>query len=154
MPPFERIEFEYEGDIRPYTRMTQASQHVNRAAIAYLKSRNELRDWLAWETLLMIREDIESYEYKTISKKGEAKIETSIQVLIPPKTSLGMSITFINQARGYGCDLDNLVKTVMDASNRIVFADDRYVDMIVAERFIKLDVPMALTKIAYYPIGE
>lgn len=154
MTLFEKVEFSYEGQIRPYTRMTQASQHANRSAIAYLKSRNELRDWLAWECLLMIRGGAESYDYTTISKKGETRIETSINVLIPPKTSLGLSVSFINHERGNACDLDNLVKTVMDASNRIVFADDRYVDTIIADRYSRADIPMALTKIAYYPIGE
>lgn len=154
MSLFEKIDFSYEGDIKAYTRMTQASQHVNRAAIAYLKSRNDLRDWLAWECLLMIRGGVECFEYETISKKGETRIETSINVLIPPKTPLGLSVQFINHRRGNACDLDNLVKTVMDASNRIVFADDRYVDTIIAERIEREDIPMATTRISYFPIGE
>jgi Holliday junction resolvase RusA-like endonuclease len=47
---------------------------------------------------------------------------------------LGVEILFCRTGGFHHCDLDNLVKGVLDAANGIVYADDRWIDSIIANR--------------------
>jgi len=110
---FEPIRFIYEGKITPYTRMTRRGKYVKPDAIRYLDSQNRLKNELAM---------------------FNAGKDPDTPWLVPEKTGFGVDMTFYIP-RMHHCDLDNLVKAVMDAMQKIIFADDRYCDQIFANRF-------------------
>jgi Holliday junction resolvase RusA-like endonuclease len=102
------IEITIPEPVVPYTRMTQKSKYVNKAAHKYLMSRDTLR----WYMRLAMA----AGDYKMIEK-------------IPVQCTLIFRVTSL-----HGMDLDNLTKAVLDAAQTIVFKDDRYVDLILASR--------------------
>jgi Holliday junction resolvase RusA-like endonuclease len=100
--------FHLEGRIKPYVRMTQAGKWVKRQAQEYLTSKENLQ----WQL--------------------KSQMQDHSWIMFPTKIALGAIISF-HPAR-HNCDLDNLVKALLDAAQGVVFKDDRWVDFIKATR--------------------
>jgi Holliday junction resolvase RusA-like endonuclease len=88
--------------------MTQRSQYANPQAREYIESRNRLRDDM--RTLMMVN------RWQTIPRG------------VPLAVSVVVGWLRHNQ------DLDNIVKAVLDAANGVVYEDDCWIDMLVAQR--------------------
>jgi len=103
------MRLEITGKIKPYVRMTQRGKWVKPDAQEYLASKAAI-------------------QYKL-------KNQMAIQRLapFPPQTPLKISLSF-RLPTPHRCDLDNLIKAVLDAAQGVVFKDDRWVDDIVATR--------------------
>lgn len=102
------IKMSLPGVIKPYVRMTQRSQYANPQAREYIASRNRLRDDM--RTLMIVN------RWQTIPRG------------VPMAVSVVVGWLRHNQ------DLDNIVKAVLDAANGVVYEDDCWIDMIIAER--------------------
>lgn len=100
---------EIRGSIIPYVRMTQRSKWVDPRAQAYLASKAAIQYQLKNQ---MVLENLDP---------------------LPDRTPLEVSLSFQRPAM-HKCDLDNLLKAVLDACQGIVFKDDRWVDRIFTER--------------------
>lgn len=98
------ITFEYLKRIKPYVRMTQRSKYVNKDALEYLAS----KDALAW----------------AMRVHGGR---------VPDKTPFEVHLSY-HAPDLFTYDLDNLVKAVMDAGNKVMWNDDRYCTLIVSEK--------------------
>lgn len=98
------ITFEYFERIKPYVRMTQRSKYVNKSAKEYLAS----KDALAW----------------AMRAQGGR---------VPDKTPFEVHLSY-HAPDLFTYDLDNLVKAVMDAGNKVMWNDDRYCTVIVSEK--------------------
>lgn len=149
---FEEVSFELTDKIIPYVRMSQRSQYVEPLARRYIAERNSLRDSLAWECLFRIRDGTKSFIETIKSKKGSSYVESEITLLIPARVPFAMSVTFINHYAGKKCDLDNLLKSVLDAGNKIIFADDRWCDQMTATRCIDRSDYSERTIVKFMPI--
>lgn len=102
------MHFDLRGPIVPYVRMTRRGKYVREDAQRYLASQTALRVQMR---LAMARAGY---------------------TMMPLQTPLMVRIVF-GWCR-HNCDLDNLVKAVMDAGNGILWPDDRWVDVIDARR--------------------
>jgi crossover junction endodeoxyribonuclease RusA len=110
---FDPITIWIEGRVVPYTRMTQRGKYVKPDAVRYIDSQNRLKSVIARDTTEYMR--------------GEW--------YVPEKCQFGAHMTFY-VASLHKCDLDNLVKAVMDACQKVLFKDDRYCDTIFATRVL------------------
>ena len=102
--------FTFSHHIKPYTRMTKRGKFVQEDAIAYIASQGALQ----WE-----------YKKQMMAQNWE---------MIPAGPSIVLGIEINMPARLHGCDLSNQIKAIEDAANKIVWADDRYIDTITADR--------------------
>lgn len=103
------------GKVKPYVRMTQRGKFYDPQAKQYLASK-------------------EAIKLEMISQINRAGI-----VIPKSKAPLFVSIIFLVPNRLHGCDLDNLIKSVLDAGNKILWSDDRYIDRITASRAIDVN---------------
>lgn len=103
----------------PYVRMTRKSLHVDKYAQRYLSNQSELR--------ILMQSRLEKSERVVFGK-----------TYIPDRTpfQLVMLVNTLND--NHHCDLDNLVKAVLDASSGLIFKDDRYCDQITARRYFNV----------------
>ena len=110
----KRIRFRIDVDhIKPYVRMTQKGKYVDPQAQEYLASKAEL-------------------QIKMVSYMSMNDID-----MLPAKTPLNVTLDFIvPSSQGHRADCDNLIKAVIDAGNGILYPDDRWIDVILAERSI------------------
>lgn len=132
----------------PYVRMTNKGKYLSPRAARYLQSQSELKDKLM---------DVIKYEYdhgeRTLythevnAKVDGRSIPIELMLPIPAQTPFSAEINFyFSPSKEYHyCDLDNLVKAVMDAGNKVVYGDDRWCDSITASR-IQLDQPKSKNK--------
>ncbi|HPG10330.1 MAG TPA: RusA family crossover junction endodeoxyribonuclease [Chitinophagaceae bacterium] len=137
----------------PYVRMTRTGKFYLPRPKRYLESQRQLKEKF---------QDIVQYEYdheerklfphtiRTRIGKGKDKhyVETEILLPIPASTPFDVEINFYyhpDKKPLHYCDLDNLIKAVMDAGNKVIFGDDRWCDGIVANR-IQLDEPKSDNK--------
>lgn len=104
-------QFEIKSEIVPKVRMTQRSKFVDPRAQEYLVSKAaiqyELKNQMAYRNL----------------------------DLFPDKTPLSAVMIFY-RPKMHLCDLDNLIKSVLDAAQGVLFKDDRWVDLIIARRYV------------------
>ena len=98
------------GRIKPYVRMTQRSKWRDPQA----------REYLACKLAVGL-------QFKTQMRDQEL-------AMLPGQTPLQVSIIIWEGGGFHNKDLDNQVKSILDAAQGIVFPDDRWVDRIVAER--------------------
>lgn len=91
--------------IKPYVRMTQRGKYVDPQAQQYLNNQNTLmtllRNQLQWQNAEMYPKEI--------------PLKVVMQV-------------WTHTSQGYKADLDNILKAVMDASEGILFENDRWID--------------------------
>ena len=93
--------------------MTQRGKFVSRQAQQYLASKDRLAT--------RIKEQMQL--------RGKS--------MLPGKTPLKVVIRLYAPTNpGHKCDLDNQIKAICDACNKIAFPDDRWVDQIDAHRYI------------------
>ena len=109
---FDPITIWIEGKVVPYTRMTRRGKYVKPDAIRYLDSQNRLKRAIS----LCISEDYSDAQY-----------------VVPETAGFGVHMTFY-VASMHKCDLDNLVKAIIDACQGVLFKNDRYCDTIFAQR--------------------
>lgn len=109
---FEPLSIWIEGTVVPYTRMTRRGKYVKPDAIKYLDSQNRL---------------------KTLLSEANHNREYYGMWHVPEKVEFMAEMSF-NVASLHHCDLDNLIKAVMDACQGVLFKDDRYCDVISAKR--------------------
>jgi Holliday junction resolvase RusA-like endonuclease len=102
------IEMIIPETIVPYTRMTQRSKFVDRAAQKYLVNRETLR-WYMRQAMACC--DQEMYD----------------------RTPLCCTLEF-SMPKIHKADLDNLIKAVLDAAQSVIFKNDRWVEHIVASQ--------------------
>lgn len=104
--------FMLRGKVKPYVRMTQRSKHVDPQAKEYLASKEaigfQLREQMAWSEWEMI----------------------------PGGRPLEVVITVYSPTAFHNSDLDNTIKAILDAANKIVYQDDRWIDRINASRWV------------------
>lgn len=105
--------------------MTRRSMHVDKYAQRYLSNQSEMRDLM--QTQLEQSERVIFGEY-----------------YIPENTPFQL-VMFVNSIAlhssrnsNHHCDLDNLVKSVLDASSGLIFKDDRFCDLIFARRYFNV----------------
>ena len=103
------MRFVINGPITPYTRTTQRQKFVDKRYKRYRASQDHIRLQL------------------------QAAMQREGWEMLPERTPLWVRVWF--WPAKHNCDLDNLVKAVLDAAQRVVFKDDRWVDQISAERF-------------------
>lgn len=106
----DSISFKYHGKVKPYVRMTQRSKHVNKQALEYLASQQEIR--------LRLR------EYMNLTGTE----------MFPDKTPLEAVITLSVPERLHTCDSDNLIKAILDAAQGVAFHNDMWIDKITFKR--------------------
>ena len=132
----------------PYVRMTRTGKYVMPQAKRYLESQVELKNKI---------KDIVKYEYdhgertlythKVNARMDGRDVQIEILLPIPANTPFDVEINFYyhpDKSMHY-CDLDNLVKAVMDAGNKVIYGDDRWCDGVVANR-IQLEDPKSSNK--------
>jgi Holliday junction resolvase RusA-like endonuclease len=98
------------GKIYPAVRMTQGSKWVDPKAIAYLASQADLK-----------------YQIKQQMAADE-------QDMLPAQTPLYIKIEIQVVGDLHTKDPDNQIKALMDAGNKIIYKDDRWVDHIEIDR--------------------
>jgi Holliday junction resolvase RusA-like endonuclease len=74
---------------------------------------------------------------ENLSLRIKVAMMENYNTMIPTKIPVKVIMKFgVSKSLGHRCDLDNLVKAVLDACNGIAFYDDRWVDEIWASRTI------------------
>jgi Holliday junction resolvase RusA-like endonuclease len=104
------IEITIPEAVVPAVRMTQKSKWVDSAAQAYLSNKQVLRWYM--------QQAMDAGDYRMYDK-----------------TPLGCQILF-KVVKLHGNDLDNMVKSVLDAAQGVVFTNDNYIDYIITERIL------------------
>ena len=106
------MKFTIVGKIIPYVRMTQRSKYADERARRYLKSQEAI-----------------GWQLKQQMRYADAQ-------MLNRKTRLAVAIRMRAPGGLHRWDLDNGVKAILDAAQGIVFADDRWIDRLTAERSI------------------
>ena len=106
----EAITINLPYPIVPYVRMTRRGKFTSEAAQKYLANQDNL------------------------------KLFMRVDRMLPPRMPLAVDISVtVPQSVGHRCDLDNLLKAILDAGRGILYADDRWIDSIVIDRRIGKD---------------
>jgi Holliday junction resolvase RusA-like endonuclease len=100
--------FTIEESIFPYVRMTQKTKFTDPTAQMYLRNKGILKFYL--------QQQMDAGEFSIFTKQP-----------------MGCDLSF-NVVQLHKCDLDNLVKAVLDAAQGIVFTNDSWIDSISARR--------------------
>lgn len=105
-----RLYFEIEGKIKPCVRTTRGSLW-NEQSREYAKSKTDMQI---------------QFTNQMANNKWE---------MWPSPKPLAMEIRYCVPSRLHGHDIDNVIKAICDAAQGTVFKDDRYIDIIKAERW-------------------
>jgi len=106
--PFYR--FELAGPVKPYVRMTRRGKWTDAQAREYLACKARL----AWQMRAVMTEN--NWE------------------MLPARTPLRCYLLVWTPARLHTCDLDNLLKAVLDAAQGVVYRNDCWIDSAWAHR--------------------
>ena len=99
--------------IKPYVRMTQRGKFVSPQAQEYLNNKDTLK------TLIRNQVQLQGAE------------------MYPAGVSLKVIMhVYVHTSQGHRADLDNILKSVVDSSNEIIFKDDRWIDEFQVVRHI------------------
>ena len=104
------VRFVILGKIKPAVRMTQRGKWVDPQAQEYLASKQSVG--------LQLRQQMTANGWE----------------MLPPKTPLSVRIVFTMPNYVHVADIDNQIKATLDSAQGIVFKDDRWVDVLSAER--------------------
>ena len=99
--------------IKPYVRMTKRGKYVDPQALEYLASKDALT--------FAIRQAMQAAYYDPLP--AQTPLSVRIDVTVP-------------SSQGHRADIDNIAKAVLDACNKVVFPDDRWIDDLGIERKI------------------
>jgi Holliday junction resolvase RusA-like endonuclease len=102
--------FDITGVVKPYVRMTRRGKWVRPDALEYLASRAD------------------------IARQMQHAMAVNDWPMLPEHTPLWCSIVVTRSQALHKCDLDNIVKAVLDAAQGIVFRNDCWIDAIEARR--------------------
>ena len=109
---FKPIDIDIYNPVVPYVRMTQRGKYVKPDAIRYLQAQKDLKN------LFML---------------AKANLDCFGDYYVPEKEPFMVGVQFYT-AKAHQCDLDNLVKAILDAGQGVLYKDDRYCDQISAVR--------------------
>lgn len=148
----EQFGFTIIDQIKPYVRMTQKGKYKSEVAQKYMEDQTLIRDYF---TYTIGRLGLIKYPHVRKEKIGNHTVEVEDYYPIPDRTPFGVELifTFHPDKDPHYCDLDNLVKAIMDAGNKIFYWDDRWCDKIVAVREVA-DLPFSNDKKAIQLRGE
>ena len=104
------MHFIITGKIKPHVRMTQRGKWVKKDAQEYLASKTAI----GWQ----LKEQMQLYGW----------------TMLPDETPLVLSVIFILPGWLQKADLSNQIKTLEDAAQGIVYANDRWINEINATR--------------------
>ena len=94
--------FRLTGTVKPYVRMTRRGKWVDPQAQEYLAS----QDALGWQ----LKQQMQANEWEMIPR------------------GIPLAAVIVIQPVRHDEDIDNLAKALLDAAQKIVFEDDRWVD--------------------------
>lgn len=97
------LSFILNGKIKPNVRMTQRGKFSSPSAQEYLASQEDLK----WQ----LKQQMMESDWKIFPKKTPLAVELSISEVVI-----------------HNHDLDNTEKAILDAANKIVYPDDRWID--------------------------
>ena len=97
--------------IIPYTRMTRFGKFADPRARAYLANKRAIQ--------LCLKQQMVQANW----------------IMLPAKTSLSFALE-IWRPKIHTADLENIGKALMDAANKIVYPDDRWIDAISERRYL------------------
>ena len=103
--------FNLTGKIIPAVRMTNRSKFGDPRAQAYLVSQMDLK----WQ----LKQQMQENDWP----------------MLPEKTPLAVELQ-IGTDQLHTCDIDNCLKSVLDSANKIIYADDRWIDKVSAWRYV------------------
>jgi crossover junction endodeoxyribonuclease RusA len=109
---FDLLDIDIHAPVVPYTRMTQRGKFVKPDALRYLASQKEL---------------------KFLMSVANHNKEYYLDYYVPEKCQFSLVVAFYVNSMHH-CDLDNMIKAVLDAGQGILYKDDRYCDAITATR--------------------
>ena len=115
--------FTIHGKMKPYVRMTQKSKFYGQAA-EYLASQDAVR--------VQLRQQMTANAWE----------------MLPGQTPLSVSIVIYHKGGLHGRDCDNEMKAILDAMSGIVYPDDRWIDVLRAERVKDVDDVTFITVLA------
>lgn len=115
--PDVQMTFTLTGKIKPYVRMTRRGKWVSDDAQEYLASQ------------------------AAIAHQLKQQMNARGWEMLPAKTPLAVELSIATD-KVHISDLDNTLKAVLDAANKIVFADDCWIDRVKVWRY-KADAPRA-----------
>lgn len=104
------LSFVLTGKIKPYTRMTRRGKYTRPSAQEYLASQESLK----WQ----LKQQMTKNGWQIFHSKVPLAIELSLGV-----------------GKIHNHDLDNVLKAVLDAANKIAYTDDRWIDEIRIRRY-------------------
>jgi Holliday junction resolvase RusA-like endonuclease len=102
--------FTLHGKVKPYTRMTQRGKWASPQAQEYLDSQHALG--------LQLRHQMAEHGWE----------------MLPGQTPLRVRMHFEFPGGMNNMDLDNLIKSILDSANGVVYPDDRWINKIEASR--------------------
>lgn len=111
-PDVEPVTLLLEGDIYPYTRTTGRQKFVDLAYKMYQASQNAIR------------------------VQAMAQMSATNTRKLPPSTPLRLGIVLVTKSGLHKRDLSNQFKAIEDALQGVVFGNDAWVDVALAERFL------------------
>lgn len=94
--------FEFKGKIKPYVRMTQRGKYLKHQAQEYITSK------------------------KAIQLQAKMQMNRAGYEPIPKGKTFEIRCAFMLEKRVMSCDVDNLLKAVLDALEGIAFENDRH----------------------------
>jgi Holliday junction resolvase RusA-like endonuclease len=106
------LRFEIPGIIKPYVRMTRRGKWVDPEAREYLASK------------------------AAIAMQLRAQMAFNERNILPPQTALRCYVLVQRVEALHRCDLDNIVKAVLDSAQGIAFHNDCWIDSIWACRWM------------------
>ena len=109
---FKPLDIDIYNPVVPYVRMTQRGKYVKPDAIRYLQAQKDLKS-----LMVLAKRNVECFE----------------DYYVPEKEPFMVGVQFYT-AKAHQCDLDNLVKAILDAGQGVLYKDDRYADKITAIR--------------------
>ena len=148
----EGFDFTVFADLTPYVRMTQKGKYGSERAQKYMSNQEEWKDYFQY---LIVDLNPPRYPHVKKEKIGKHTLDVEYYYPIPDRTPFRVELifTFHPDKDPHYCDLDNLVKAIMDAGNKILYWDDRWCDSIVAVRQ-NADMPFAEDKKTIQLRGE
>jgi len=118
--------FTITGVVKPYVRMTQRGKWVKPDALEYLASRAD------------------------VARQVQYAMAANDWPMLPEHMPLWCSIVVTRSQALHKCDLDNIVKAVLDAAQGIVFRNDCWIDAICATR-TRGDVDVTTLEVGMQP---
>jgi Holliday junction resolvase RusA-like endonuclease len=108
---WSEYEFTFPIRVKPAVRMTQRSKWVNEQAIEYRENKEILRGMIV----------------EKMNENGWPKI--------PERTPFYVMVIYRVTNRLHNHDIDNVMKSIMDACKGAVYPDDRWCDSLEIERY-------------------